>query len=79
MHGISHHLGLDVHDPIDYEIPMKKGMVITIEPGIYIKEENIGIRLETDILITNKGIEDLGKDIPIEIEEIEKLMKKKVL
>ncbi|MCP3659722.1 MAG: aminopeptidase P family protein [Bacteroidetes bacterium] len=74
MHGISHHLGLDVHDPIDYDIPMKEGMVITVEPGIYIKEENIGIRLETDILIKNNGIEDLGREIPIEIDEIEDLM-----
>ncbi len=75
MHGVSHHLGLDVHDNNNYDLPITKGMVLTIEPGIYIKDENIGIRLETDILITEKGIEDLGENIPLEINEIENLMK----
>lgn len=74
MHGVSHHLGLDVHDPVNYDLPITQGMVLTIEPGIYIKEENIGIRLETDVVIREDGIEDLGKNIPIETEEIESLI-----
>ncbi len=73
-HGISHHLGLDVHDVSNrYEV-FKVGMVFTCEPGIYITEEKLGIRLENDILITENGIEDLMTNIPIEIEEIEALM-----
>ena len=73
-HGISHHLGLDVHDVGNrYEV-FKVGMVFTCEPGIYIPEEKLGIRLENNILITENGIEDLMTNIPIEIEEIEALM-----
>ena len=74
MHGTSHFLGLDVHDVGDFKWPMEEGMVFTCEPGIYILEENMGIRLENDILITKKGPDDLMKSIPIEIEEIEDLM-----
>ena len=79
MHGTSHYLGLDVHDVGNFDWPMKEGMVFTCEPGIYILEEELGIRLENDILITSKGPDDLMKNIPIEIEEIENLMNSKIL
>lgn len=74
MHGTSHHLGLDVHDLMHRYEPFRAGMVFTCEPGIYIPEENLGIRLENDILITDNGPVDLFKNIPIEAEEIEELM-----
>jgi len=77
MHGISHFLGLDVHDVGDRTGIMKEGMLLTCEPGIYIKEEQLGIRLENDILITSNGPENLMSSIPIEIEEIEYKMAKK--
>ena len=71
MHGTSHHLGLDVHDVSEPNKPLKEGMVLTCEPGIYIPEENLGIRLENDILITKSGNIDLMENIPIAVEEIE--------
>ena len=74
MHGTSHSIGLDVHDVGSFETPMKDGMVFTCEPGIYILEEELGIRLENDILITANGPNDLMKNIPIEVDEIEELM-----
>ena len=74
MHGTSHFLGLDVHDVGDFNKPISEGMVFTCEPGIYILEEELGIRLENDILITNNGPKDLMEKIPIEIDEIEMLM-----
>ena len=74
MHGTSHHLGLDVHDIEDRNRSFEAGMVLTVEPGIYIREENLGIRLENDILITNDGQHDLMTNIPLEAEEIEDLM-----
>ncbi len=74
MHGTSHHLGLDVHDYGNKYRPFEAGMVFTCEPGIYIKEEGFGIRIENDILITAGGPEDLMKNIPVEAEEIEALM-----
>ena len=74
MHGTSHFLGLDVHDIGNRYIPMQAGMVFTCEPGIYIPEENLGIRIENDILITEKGPVDLMAEIPIEADEIEELM-----
>ena len=74
MHGTSHYLGLDVHDVGDFDWPMKEGMVFTCEPGIYILDEELGIRLENDILVTANGPNDLMKNIPIEAEEIEHLM-----
>jgi Xaa-Pro aminopeptidase len=75
MHGTSHFLGLDVHDIGNRYAPMQVGNVFTCEPGIYIREENIGIRIENDIYISDKGPVDLMADIPVEVEEIEALMK----
>ena len=74
MHGTSHHLGLDVHDFASRYTPFEVGNILTCEPGIYIKEEGIGIRLENNILITPEGNIDLMADIPIEAEEIEYIM-----
>ena len=74
MHGTSHYLGLDVHDVGLWDKPMEKGMVFTCEPGIYIREENLGIRLENDILVTEDKPFDLMQNIPLEAEEIESLM-----
>ncbi|WP_299459488.1 aminopeptidase P family protein [uncultured Microscilla sp.] len=78
MHGTSHHLGLDVHDVGNWDNEVAPGMVFTIEPGIYIREENFGIRLENDVVVTPGGNDDLMKNIPIEAEEIEELMNSKV-
>ena len=75
MHGTAHHLGLDVHDVGLYSRPFEKGMVLTCEPGIYIREEGIGCRLENDYLITEDGNINLSEALPIEIEEIETLIK----
>lgn len=74
MHGTSHHLGLDVHDVNPPHEPFAEGMVFTIEPGIYIREEGLGIRLENDVLIAKDKNIDLMANIPIEAEEIEALM-----
>jgi len=75
-HGISHHLGIDVHDLGTRTQPLKQGMVLTVEPGIYIEEEQMGIRIENNVWITKTGNKDLMKNIPITVEEIEALMKK---
>ena len=75
-HGISHHLGIDVHDLGTRTEPIKPGMVFTVEPGIYIEEEQMGIRIENNVWITRNGNKDLMKNIPITAEEIESLMKK---
>lgn len=75
-HGISHHLGIDVHDLGTRTEPVKPGMVFTIEPGIYIEEEKMGIRIENNVWITKNGNKDLFKNIPITADEIDPLMKK---
>lgn len=77
MHGTSHSLGLDVHDVDDRTIPFTEGMVFTVEPGIYIREESIGVRIENNLIITKEGNSDFMKNIPREVEEIEELMNKK--
>ena len=75
MHGTSHHMGLDTHDFGALKSPMQANMVFTVEPGIYIPEENMGIRLEDDVVIQAKGSPvNLMQNIPIEIDEIEALM-----
>jgi Xaa-Pro aminopeptidase len=74
IHGLSHHLGLNVHDPSGPPRPLEAGMVITIEPGIYIPEENIGVRIEDDVLITPTGYELLTARLPRSPDEIEKIM-----
>jgi Xaa-Pro aminopeptidase len=73
-HGTSHHFGLDVHDYGDKYRKFEAGMVLTCEPGIYIRDEAIGVRIENDILIAKDGPVDLTESIPREAEEIEELM-----
>ena len=75
-HGISHHLGIDVHDLGTRTEPIQEGMLLTVEPGIYIEEEGIGIRIENNVWITKDGNVDLFEGIPITVEEIEAFMKK---
>ena len=75
-HGISHHLGLDVHDLGTFSGPLEEGMVLTVEPGIYIEQEQMGIRIENNVWLTKHGNIDLMKNIPIEADDIEKLMRK---
>jgi Xaa-Pro aminopeptidase len=74
MHGISHFLGLDVHDAGNRFLTLEPGMILTCEPGIYIQEEGVGIRIENDILITEEEPIDLMHQIPVEAEEIEEIM-----
>ncbi len=74
IHGVSHHLGLDVHDPGDRDRPLEPGMVVTVEPGIYIPEESLGVRIEDDVLVTQDGSRILSQRLPRDPDEIEKLM-----
>ena len=74
MHGTSHYLGIDVHDIGLWTGKIEEGMVFTCEPGIYIPEEKLGIRIEDDLVVTKKGLINLTKAIPIEVEEIEEAM-----
>lgn len=76
-HGISHHLGIDVHDLGTKNEPLQAGMLLTIEPGIYIEEESMGIRIENNVWLTENGSVDLMKNIPVTAEDIESLMKQK--
>ena len=75
MHGMSHHIGLDVHDSVDKFKPFEPGMILTCEPGLYIREEGIGIRIENDLLITEGEPINLFSGLPIEVEEIEQGMR----
>jgi Xaa-Pro aminopeptidase len=74
IHGLSHHIGLNVHDPSGPSRPLEAGMVITVEPGIYIPEENLGVRIEDDVLITPTGYKMLTARLPRSPDEIEKIM-----
>jgi Xaa-Pro aminopeptidase len=74
-HGISHHLGIDVHDLGARTGPIGEGMVLTVEPGIYIEEEQLGIRIENDVWITRDGCRDLMEKVPVTADEIEAAMK----
>jgi Xaa-Pro aminopeptidase len=73
-HGVGHHVGLDVHDAFDPAAPLEAGMVVTLEPGIYIPEEGIGIRIEDVVLITDKGARVLSESLPREAFDVEKAM-----
>jgi Xaa-Pro aminopeptidase len=76
IHGTSHHLGLDVHDAADNSLPLEPGMVITVEPGIYLPEEEIGVRIEDDVLVTQTGCRILSSQIPRERRDVEAWIKR---
>ena len=76
-HSLGHYLGLDVHDVGNYSKPIPEGAIITVEPGLYIAEEGIGIRIEDDIVVSKNGNIILSKDIIKEVKDIEAYMKKK--
>ncbi|MBI3405677.1 MAG: M24 family metallopeptidase, partial [Acidobacteria bacterium] len=74
IHGLGHHIGLNVHDPGEATRPLEANMVITIEPGIYIPDEKLGVRIEDDVLVTATGSKILSSIAPRTIEEVEKLL-----
>lgn len=74
IHGLGHHVGLEVHDPGDSSLPLEPGMVVTVEPGLYLPEEEIGVRIEDMVLITEDGAEVLSRGLPKDPDEIERLM-----
>lgn len=74
IHGLGHDIGLDVHDPGEYCRPLEPGMVVTVEPGIYIPEENLGVRIEDDVVTTDTGYKFLSERLPRDPDEIEKIM-----
>ena len=74
MHGTSHYLGIDVHDVGHWNVKMEAGNAFTCEPGIYIPEENMGIRIEDDLIITENGLINLTEGAPKEVEAIEEMM-----
>ncbi len=74
IHGLGHNIGLNVHDPGEYCRPLETGMVVTMEPGIYIPEENLGVRIEDDVLVTETGYKLLSERLPRDPAEIEKIM-----
>jgi Xaa-Pro aminopeptidase len=74
IHGLGHHLGLDAHDPGSDEKPLEPGMVITNEPGLYLPDEAMGVRIENDFLITDRGAENLSAELPTAAADIEEMM-----
>jgi Xaa-Pro aminopeptidase len=77
LHGLSHHIGIDVHDPGDIMEPLKPGMVISVEPGVYIRDENIGVRIEDMVLVTQNGHRVLTEGLPKEANKVEELVRGK--
>jgi Xaa-Pro aminopeptidase len=75
-HSVSHYLGLDTHDVGTYQVPLEPGVVLTVEPGLYIPEEQIGIRIEDDVVVVEDGAINLSADIIKEVDEIESFMKR---
>ena len=75
LHGLSHHIGIDVHDPGDIMEPLKPGMVISIEPGVYIRDENLGVRIEDMVLVTSDGHRVLTSALPKTADAIEMLVR----
>ena len=76
FHGIGHSIGLDTHDPCNYEPVFREGMILTVEPGLYIPEEQIGVRIEDDVLLTKDGCVNLSANIIKEVDDIEEFFRK---